>query len=50
MTVDVTTLLWITAGLLAFWLVLRIIKKILIAVFVGLIIIVLGILLRGTLW
>jgi hypothetical protein len=47
---DVSTLLWIVAGLLAFWIVLKILKKILIAVLIGLLIVAAGILLRGTLW
>jgi len=50
MTTDYTTLIWIAAGLLAFWIVLKLLKKILIAVLIALAIIVAGILLRGTLW
>jgi hypothetical protein len=50
MITDVSTLLWILAGLLAFWIVLKILKKILIAVLIGLAIIAAGILLHGTLW
>ena len=50
MTTDYTTLIWIAAGLLAFWIVLKIVKKMLIAALIALAIIVAGILLRGTLW
>ena len=50
MITDVHTLLWVLAGLLAFWIVLKILKKILIAIVIGLLIIAAGILLRGTLW
>ena len=50
MITDVNTLLWVLAGLLAFWIILKILKKILIAVAIGLLIVAAGVLLRGTLW
>ena len=50
MITDVNALLWVLAGLLAFWIVLKILKKILIAIAIGLLIVAAGILLRGTLW
>jgi hypothetical protein len=50
MITDVNTLFWIVIGLLAFWIFLKILKKVLIAMLIGILIIVAGILLRGTLW
>ncbi len=50
MSTDISLLLWILAGLAAFWIVLKILRKILIAVLIGLLILAAGVLLRGTLW
>jgi hypothetical protein len=50
MVTDVSLLIWIVVGLAAFWIVLKIIKKIVIAVLIGLLILAAGVLLRGTLW
>jgi hypothetical protein len=42
MATDVTTLLWIAAGLLAFLLIWKVLKKLILAAVIGLILVIVG--------
>lgn len=50
MGTELSLVLLIAAGLLVFWIALKILKKILIALLICLLVVAAGILLHGTLW